>query len=459
MKKDLIQSIKIVTLSLIIGLGVSIVYATDWTAPLSSAPTCTSGNPGCDTPINVSDSDQTKAGGLSIGTTFLPGSGQIYAAAGGLHKGLSIFTRADNNSPALEVGDSSTGLYPRFKIDRFASDVNERPGIWDVNNTCSGDEPDCFTYPAPVCADSNGYLILCPGPGDAVVNLTVDQPTISTTEVTSISQAVNLTWTTTNLVGATCTGTQNNSATGFTATPSYAGGTDGATVEKFGTTTFTISCTPAGGGTAVTDTATVLATGYKTYSRGTTFTPESTEFNSGTTFTIKAVGGGGGGDSFSGVFGDYVGTEGGNGTSTSVTKGVTIVTAAGGGGGTYTAPGDSGTVSGITALLSPGVAGAGSTGVSPLWDLGSYSHTINCGGLTSQNIQYGKGGGAACGTEPGWAPAQGYGGAGGSQTVTSTWTSGSYTFSLGVGGAGGSGSVVLVGDGESGGKGAVRFEW
>ncbi len=52
---------------IIIGLfvGVVFVYA-DWSAPISSPPTCVAGNPGCDTPINVSSIDQTKLGSLGV---------------------------------------------------------------------------------------------------------------------------------------------------------------------------------------------------------------------------------------------------------------------------------------------------------------------------------------------------------------------------------------------------------
>jgi hypothetical protein len=39
-----------------------------WTGPLSTPPNCTSGNPGCDAPLNVSLNAQAKAGGLLLNT-------------------------------------------------------------------------------------------------------------------------------------------------------------------------------------------------------------------------------------------------------------------------------------------------------------------------------------------------------------------------------------------------------
>ncbi len=46
-------------------LGASIVLA-DWSAPVNGPTTCTSGNPGCDAPLNVSSTAQTKSGSLTL---------------------------------------------------------------------------------------------------------------------------------------------------------------------------------------------------------------------------------------------------------------------------------------------------------------------------------------------------------------------------------------------------------
>ncbi|MDE2040811.1 MAG: hypothetical protein KGI59_00260 [Patescibacteria group bacterium] len=45
----------------------------DWSAPMSAPPTCTPGNPGCDAPLNVGTSAQTKYGALSLGQTLTTG--------------------------------------------------------------------------------------------------------------------------------------------------------------------------------------------------------------------------------------------------------------------------------------------------------------------------------------------------------------------------------------------------
>ena len=38
-----------------------------WTGPLSAPPACTSGNPGCDAPLNVTSAAQIKTGSLTAG--------------------------------------------------------------------------------------------------------------------------------------------------------------------------------------------------------------------------------------------------------------------------------------------------------------------------------------------------------------------------------------------------------
>lgn len=54
----------------------------DWVAPLSAPPTCTTGNPGCDVPINMSNSDQHKEGTLAIDKSSNAAAGYSLDVAG-----------------------------------------------------------------------------------------------------------------------------------------------------------------------------------------------------------------------------------------------------------------------------------------------------------------------------------------------------------------------------------------
>ena len=64
--KQTLSTLKVVILALVLGLGISYAQAV-WTGPLASPPTCVTGNPGCDAPINVSATAQTKTGDLTAG--------------------------------------------------------------------------------------------------------------------------------------------------------------------------------------------------------------------------------------------------------------------------------------------------------------------------------------------------------------------------------------------------------
>src|SRR5581483_5982782 len=50
--------------------GASLVIA--WTGPTQTAPNCTSGNPGCDAPLNISGSNQIKTGTITAGGLSAP---------------------------------------------------------------------------------------------------------------------------------------------------------------------------------------------------------------------------------------------------------------------------------------------------------------------------------------------------------------------------------------------------
>ncbi len=77
MKKDLLQTLKILLASIVLSFGISYVYA--WTGPLSAPPT---GN--TPAPVNIGAIDQVKAGGLGVGAFTADSalfSGSITAAS------------------------------------------------------------------------------------------------------------------------------------------------------------------------------------------------------------------------------------------------------------------------------------------------------------------------------------------------------------------------------------------
>jgi hypothetical protein len=127
MKNYYLQSAKIIILGLVVGLGVSMISAAPWQGPGSNPP---SGNK--EAPINVSTDPQAK-GGAYITGTLLDINGLFTA------NDIAVANRTLTNQ--LEVLGNA-------KIE----------SLNDIENSSA-------TFPAPVCANSAGYLVLCAGGG------------------------------------------------------------------------------------------------------------------------------------------------------------------------------------------------------------------------------------------------------------------------------------------------------
>lgn len=368
MKKELIQSIKIITLSLVIGLGVSIVYATDWTAPLSSAPTCTSGNPGCDVPVNVGPGYQHKTGDLDVADSSIFDNGFI-------SDGQTLITGAPGITSGLHIGKMTTSPDTDLYIYKFSSTGSEH----------------ATTYPAQLCVESDGRVSICDS-GAPVVNFTFSDGSTTKSfnnpdnDVTPNSNGVTLTWSLSNTTGSTtCTassklsyaGTDVSTSVSWTGSKSIAGGTSsGVTVKNFGTTEYKLVCDNDGNNLTTADqttkTVTASIAGALNYVRSTstaTGTLASSDFTNIQTFYISSIIGAGG----AGAGNLVPGTNG-------VASKFSTITANGGSGGkdfnTGGGGGSGGTVTGIT----------GDTGTS-----GNAYNTASsqgCGGVTSNSGNY-----------------------------------------------------------------------
>lgn len=67
--KKILDFVKIAITVAVLTIGTGYALA-NWTAPKYPPPTCPTGDPGCDAPINVSKTSQVKSGGLGIGAAF-----------------------------------------------------------------------------------------------------------------------------------------------------------------------------------------------------------------------------------------------------------------------------------------------------------------------------------------------------------------------------------------------------
>ena len=110
--KEITQPLKVILLGLVLGLGISVVSA-DWTQPLAPAPTCMSGNPGCDAPINVGSAFQAKSGvvsltGLTVNSTGSPTTTGVTELQATLSNPLGLMVWGNTGiSNDLTVGSAS----------------------------------------------------------------------------------------------------------------------------------------------------------------------------------------------------------------------------------------------------------------------------------------------------------------------------------------------------------------
>ncbi|HVV14822.1 MAG TPA: hypothetical protein VHD55_00185 [Candidatus Paceibacterota bacterium] len=132
----------------------------DWTAPVAAPPTCASGNQGCDAPINVSATAQTKTGNLTIGSggtnVLISATGYIWPTI--LNVGSTYPTTPPPNSICLsgscitawsQAGGGGTD-YQAFTTAGAGS--------------CPGTGTNCWTKPSGTTASSR-TLIECWGAG------------------------------------------------------------------------------------------------------------------------------------------------------------------------------------------------------------------------------------------------------------------------------------------------------
>ncbi|MFH1822776.1 MAG: hypothetical protein ABH830_03690, partial [Patescibacteria group bacterium] len=114
----------LILIFLTLGLSISLQsLLADWTAPVADPPTCASGDPGCDAPLNVSNTAQQKAGTLILNT-------------GGSENGLIVENGkvgVGTTNPDTLLHVKGTG-YPALKIE---STTTQGGDVWLKSSTGS----------------------------------------------------------------------------------------------------------------------------------------------------------------------------------------------------------------------------------------------------------------------------------------------------------------------------------
>jgi hypothetical protein len=127
--KKIVSSIGIGAGAVILGLGIQYASA-QWSAAPSNPPTCPSSTSGCNAPINVGSSYQSKAGGLALGTTTsqasmldVEGIGYLQSLILGKNSG-STFQYLDGNQAAGKVLTSDANGNASWQVGVASSSVS-----------------------------------------------------------------------------------------------------------------------------------------------------------------------------------------------------------------------------------------------------------------------------------------------------------------------------------------------
>lgn len=252
---------------IIIGLfvGVIFVYA-NWAAPISSPPTCVAGNPGCDAPINVSNSTQTINNGTkTIQTKASDGTigGGILELVGVLKvKGLGIF---DSEVIVGNSGDQCPSSYydnkgairynSVFKILEYCDSISWKPiATSSIVSTCVA---SCGACPVScgggiqtcTSASCSIYTQSCNTQACAVPAPTLSISASPSSEVSYNSFSI-VTWSTTNATTCTASGSwSGNKATSGSETM----------LNLQSDKTYTLQCNGSGGNITKSATVTVAS--------------------------------------------------------------------------------------------------------------------------------------------------------------------------------------------------------
>lgn len=412
MRENGIQSVKVVILGILLSVGIA--YA--WTGPTQSPP-----NGNAPAPINVGSLTQEKDGGLIFGKLF---TGSSTDATLNVYKNPTTGGVIWGGALGL-TGDANVGR--DVIVGKLSADANQGLDVTD--------------FPAHVCADVDGKLVLCGAP---VVVVTPGAPTITFTingtSSVSINEQANLTvaashpvtlaWSVSGASSCTASakllnsGADVSSATGWTGSKNAAGGTLGATVNNFSTTQYQLTCDGDGSASTTTDQASATVTAKLSGSMLDTSPGTGTFTVPANVISLKTIevwgGGGAGGDGSTGAGGGG-GASGAYGSfgPNAVIPGQSISLTVGAGGFIFGTPGSNGGGGNVTSFFgvsAPGGNGGesalnGSSGGTLCNATGTYATCLsgNNGGTSTGGLGGGK-------LHPG---PYGHGGDGGSASLNS----------------------------------------
>ncbi len=140
-----------------------------WSEPLLAPPQCNTGDPGCDPPINESNSEQNKIGGIWLGSTAMPGSLVFNNGDIGVERFFdandTIYyidpNQSDPGYAALfngRVGIGTTTPVSKLEVSGGTGSVNLRITA-DTDNSNEADQPSLtFSQDGGIVTGQVGYF-------------------------------------------------------------------------------------------------------------------------------------------------------------------------------------------------------------------------------------------------------------------------------------------------------------
>ncbi len=172
MKKQFIQTIKVVVLALMLSVGVGYVFA--WSGPPGAPTGCPTGYPGCDAPINVGGSPQQKTGSFwTLGT--LLSSTSIFSGMNSFGTAplyADKYNGMGGGNPALyhPVGAVSADWFClKYKVSPGDNCINSWTASSGGTTIANGTADQTLRWDAPTSKWSPTSAVLETSSGDATI--------------------------------------------------------------------------------------------------------------------------------------------------------------------------------------------------------------------------------------------------------------------------------------------------
>ncbi len=197
-KKEVISSLKIIVLAFIFSVGVSSVQG-GWSDPPGPPTDCPGNSPGCNAPIHVGSSAQTKVGELTAGGFNVPGGSAykygtynfVWASGTNTAVGLHALL-ADTSGSLITFGSLNTAVGYSALRSNITGSLNTAVGLSALNANISGDYNTAVGF-AALLRNTTGTFNTAVGYGaDVATSTIVNATALGSGAIVSASNMVRI---------------------------------------------------------------------------------------------------------------------------------------------------------------------------------------------------------------------------------------------------------------------------